>query len=126
MLNSTTTAERPDRRTIWIEAARPHTLPAAIVPVVVGGALAWSHNSFHPVATAIALFCALLIQIGTNFANDYFDYQKGADRKDRIGFTRATASGWVTPQAMWNATLLAMGVAFLAGLWLVWHAGWVI
>lgn len=81
---------------------------------------------FHPVATGIALFCALLIQIGTNFANDYFDHQKGADREDRIGFTRATASGWVDPRTMWRATLLTMGIAFLAGLWLVWHAGWVI
>lgn len=126
MPDSTATMDRPDRRTIWIEAARLHTLPAAIVPVGIGGALAWSHQAFHPFATAVALFCALLIQIGTNFANDYFDHQKGADRDDRIGFTRATASGWVAPRTMWHATLLAMGIAFLAGLWLVWHAGWAI
>lgn len=116
----------PDRRTIWMEAARLHTLPAAFVPVLIGGTLAWSHDKFHVGATLVALFCALLIQIGTNFANDYFDHKKGADRDDRVGFTRATASGWVEPETMWKATLLTMGIAFLAGLWLVWHAGWVI
>ncbi|MEX0593995.1 MAG: 1,4-dihydroxy-2-naphthoate polyprenyltransferase [Balneolaceae bacterium] len=126
MPSSTVAPVRPNRRTVWIKAARLHTLPAAIVPVVIGSTLAWTHGAFHAMPSAVALFCALLIQIGTNFANDYFDHQKGADRDDRIGFTRATASGWVAPRTMWRATLLTMGIAFLAGLWLVWHAGWVI
>lgn len=111
---------------IWVSAARPQTLAASIVPVTAGAALAWSHGIFHLPATLTALFCALLIQIGTNFANDYFDHRKGADRQDRIGFRRATASGLVPARTMLRATLLTMGAAFLAGLYLVWIGGWII
>lgn len=62
--------------------------------------------------------------MGTNFANDYYDFIKGADRDDRIGFTRATSAGLVTPKAMFRATYLTMGIAFITGLYLVWIAGW--
>jgi 1,4-dihydroxy-2-naphthoate octaprenyltransferase len=68
----------------------------------------------------------MLIQIGTNFANDYFDFVKGSDTDERIGFRRATAAGLTTPKQMLNATILTMGLAFLLGLYLVWSAGWVI
>jgi 1,4-dihydroxy-2-naphthoate polyprenyltransferase len=110
----------------WIQAARPQTLPAAFVPVLVGAAIAWQHHSLMWDATLVALFCAFAIQIGTNFANDYFDYVKGADTPDRIGFERATSAGKVTPASMLRATFIAMGIAFLAGLYLVWIGGWVI
>jgi len=72
------------------------------------------------------MFCAFAIQIGTNFANDYFDFVKGADTDDRIGFERATSSGAVTPQSMLRATTITMFIAFLAGLYLVWVGGWVV
>lgn len=114
------------RLAIWIRAARPQTLPAALVPVMIGAALAWSEGVFGWLPSLVALLCALLIQIGTNFANDYFDYRKGADTEDRLGFERATATGAVSAHQMKLATIGAMALAFCLGLYLVWHAGWVI
>lgn len=109
---------------VWLRAARPQTLPASVIPVITGGALAHYHQLFRWDTTIVALICALLIQIGTNFANDYYDFVKGADREDRIGFTRATSAKLVTPQAMFRATYLTMALAFFIGLYLVWIAGW--
>jgi 1,4-dihydroxy-2-naphthoate octaprenyltransferase len=111
---------------IWIEAARPKTLAAAFVPVLLGSTLAYSEASFNLAASAVAMLCAFLIQIGTNFANDYYDAKKGADTDSRIGFTRATATGLITPKVMMRATVVTMSLAFILGLYLVWHAGWVI
>ena len=111
---------------IWLSAARPQTLAAAFIPVLAGASLAWAHHSLHIAASGVALFCALAIQVGTNFANDYFDFKKGADTDERIGFQRATASGLILPESMLRATILTMGIAFLAGLYLVWIGGWVI
>ena len=111
---------------IWLEAARPKTLAAAFVPVLIGGALAWNDQLFRWDATLVALFCAFAIQIGTNFANDYFDFVKGADTDKRIGFQRATAAGLIPAKTMLRATILVMGLGFLAGLYLVWLGGWVI
>ncbi|MGK7369748.1 MAG: 1,4-dihydroxy-2-naphthoate polyprenyltransferase [Candidatus Halalkalibacterium sp. M3_1C_030] len=111
---------------IWIEAARPKTLAAAFVPVLVGAAIAFNHHAFDWLASSVALVCAFLIQIGTNFANDYFDYIKGADNEDRVGFIRATSQGLISAEEMKGATIITMGLAFIFGLYLVWHAGWVI
>lgn len=110
----------------WISAARPQTLAAAFVPVLIGASIAWKDNLFRWDTSLVALFCAFAIQIGTNFANDYFDHVKGADTDERIGFTRATAAGLISPTAMLNATILTMAIAFAAGLYLVWVGGWVI
>lgn len=109
---------------IWLHASRPQTLAAAFAPVCVGVALAVRNHEFSPLPSLVALLCAFLIQIGTNFANDYFDFKKGADTDDRIGFERATAAGHISADAMRNATIITMGLAFLFGLYLVWHAGW--
>lgn len=111
---------------IWLKAARPQTLAAAFVPVLVGAAIAFHDQVFSLVPSLVALFCAFLIQIGTNFANDYFDYKKGADTDDRIGFERATATGLITAPAMMTATIITMSLALILGLYLVWHAGWII
>lgn len=111
---------------IWIDAARPKTLAAAFVPVLTGAVLASHNHSFHGAATAVAFTCAFLIQIGTNFANDYFDFVNGADTENRIGFVRATATGLIDPSAMKTATVVTMGLAFVLGMYLIWHAGWVI
>lgn len=111
---------------LWIEAARPQTLAAALVPVVVGASLAFQANSLNWINTTVALICAILIQIGTNFANDYFDFIKGSDTEERIGFRRATASGLIAPSEMRNATIITMSLAFFTGLYLVWAAGWVV
>jgi 1,4-dihydroxy-2-naphthoate octaprenyltransferase len=110
----------------WILAARPKTFPAAVIPVFVGSSLAYYDGYFDFLPAFIALFCALLIQIGTNFANDYYDYKKGTDAEHRIGFQRATSSGLISEQAMFKATYFTMGIAFLCGLYLVWHAGWIV
>ena len=111
---------------VWLDAARPQTLGAALVPVMVGAAIAWNDQLFRLDTTLVALFCAFAIQIGTNFANDYFDFKKGADTDERIGFQRATATGLISSKAMLTATIITMGIAFLAGLYLVWVGGWVI
>lgn len=111
---------------IWLRAARPQTLPASFVPILAGASLAWHYSVFRWDASLVALLCALLIQIGTNFANDYYDFLKGADTPDRIGFERATAAGLVTPNAMFRATYLTMALAFVLGLYLVWIGGWII
>lgn len=116
----------PSKLQIWIKAARPQTLAAAFVPVMVGAALAVHDGLFNWLASFVALICALLIQIGTNFANDYFDFVKGADNEERIGFERATALGLISADQMKRAAMITMGLAFLLGLYLVWHAGWVI
>jgi 1,4-dihydroxy-2-naphthoate polyprenyltransferase len=108
----------------WLLAARPKTLPAAVVPVVVGTAVAWDLGGFRPLPAAAALLGALLIQIGTNFANDYLDFLHGADSADRVGPTRAVASGLVTPGRMRAATALAFAAAGVCGLYLARVAGW--
>src|SRR5690606_31067810 len=71
-----------------------------------------------------ALAAALLIQIGTNFANDLFDYKKGADTRERKGPLRVTQAGWATPRQVAAATAVAFGLAFLIGLYLVYVGGW--
>ena len=93
---------------------------------MVGASLAYRHTLFRWDTTLVALGCALLIQVGTNFANDYYDHLKGADTDDRIGFERATAKGLVTPEVMLRATILTMAIAFLLGLYLVWVGGWIV
>jgi 1,4-dihydroxy-2-naphthoate octaprenyltransferase len=111
---------------IWIQAARPQTLAAAFVPVCVGVSLVIHDEQFKLIPSLVALICAFLIQIGTNFANDYFDFKKGADTTQRIGFDRATARGDIPEKTMLKATIITMCLAFLLGLYLVWHAGWII
>jgi 1,4-dihydroxy-2-naphthoate octaprenyltransferase len=105
---------------VWIEAARPRTLPAAVAPVLVGTAAA---QRFLPLRFAGALVVALAIQVGVNYANDYFDGTKGVDSEHRAGPRRAVASGLVAPGAMRRATAMAFGVAALAGLALSLVAG---
>ena len=108
----------------WVLACRPHTLPAAAVPVAVGTALAARTGVFAPGPALAALAGALALQIGCNLANDYFDWQKGADGPDRIGPTRVTAAGLATPGQVRLATAIAFGAALLAGVDLVAVAGW--
>lgn len=108
----------------WLLAARPKTLWAGACPVVLGVAVAVADGSFHAFAAMMTLAAALLIQIGTNYCNDYCDFRKGADTHERQGPTRATQAGWVTPMAMRNATVLVFTLATLIGLYLIWRGGW--
>lgn len=110
----------------WILASRPKTLPAAVAPVIVGTAVAYSYDSHNLLAASIALICSLLIQIGTNFVNDLHDFLKGTDDENRVGPTRALAAGWITQAQMKFAIYLTFGTTFFLGLILVYHAGWII
>jgi 1,4-dihydroxy-2-naphthoate octaprenyltransferase len=110
---------------IWLLAARPATLPAAVVPVIVGtgAALHGNHTLNLPVFIP-TLLAALLIQIGTNFANDVFDFRRGADTAERLGPLRVTQGGLVTPQQVLTATFVTFGLALLVGIYLVAIGGW--
>jgi 1,4-dihydroxy-2-naphthoate octaprenyltransferase len=110
---------------IWLLAARPATLPAAVVPVLVGSAAGLHGTSSLATGTLIAtLLAALLIQIGTNFANDVFDFRRGADTVERLGPLRVTQGGLVTPRQVLVATCVTFGLALLVGLYLVVIGGW--
>jgi len=111
---------------MWVEAARPKTLPAAVIPVLVGTALAHAHGALHWGAAAVCLAFGLLVQIGTNFANDYYDFVQGADTAARVGPRRAVAAGLVAPGTMRAAMWLVLGAAFAVGLLLVAVRGWVL
>lgn len=109
---------------IWLDAARMRTLPAAIAPVLIGTALALRDDTAHAGAALAALGGALAIQIGTNFANDYSDFQRGTDHAPTLGRRRLLPSGLVTAREMRNATVAAFGVAVVFGLFLVLRGGW--
>jgi 1,4-dihydroxy-2-naphthoate octaprenyltransferase len=113
---------------IWVQAARPRTLPAAIAPVLVGTAAAWQFAGHLPrwLAFVAALLGSIFIQIGTNLANDYSDAHRGADTADRLGPVRVTSTGLITPRRVLTATWLAFGAATVCGIYLAAVAGWVI
>ncbi|MFC6962336.1 1,4-dihydroxy-2-naphthoate polyprenyltransferase [Halocatena marina] len=111
------------RNKAWLMAARPQTLPAGASPVVVGIGLAIESEVFSPIPALAALLGALLIQIGTNFANDYYDAVKGADTDEREGFTRVTQSGLIRPAAVKRAMYGTFAVAILTGVYLVYVGG---
>jgi 1,4-dihydroxy-2-naphthoate octaprenyltransferase len=116
--------DAPDPLRAWIAAARLRTLPAAVVPVAVGTACAAASGGVALGPALAALGGALAIQIGTNFANDVFDAERGADGPDRIGPLRAVAAGLITAGAMKRAMIAAFGVATLLGVYLVAVSGW--
>lgn len=107
----------------WVMAARPQTLPAGAAPVLVGCGAALGDGVFAPLPALAALIGALLIQIGTNLANDYFDAKYGADGAARTGFTRVTSSGLIGAAAVWRAMGLAFAAAVAVGTYLVWVGG---
>jgi 1,4-dihydroxy-2-naphthoate polyprenyltransferase len=109
---------------IWVMAARPRTLPAAVAPVLVGTALAGSEGDFRPLAFAAALMASVFIQIGTNLSNDYSDARRGADTEERLGPVRVTAGGLVPPRKVLVATWLAFAIAVAAGAYLIALVGW--
>ncbi|WP_322510934.1 1,4-dihydroxy-2-naphthoate polyprenyltransferase [Chloroflexus sp.] len=117
-------AAPPSRLKVWLMAARPATLPAAVVPVLVGSALAFSAGQFQPLVMLAALLGALFIQIGTNLANDYFDAKKGADTSERLGPPRVTQLSLLPAKTVLAAALISFGIAALAGIYLIAVAGW--
>ncbi len=111
---------------VWVLAVRPKTLPAAAAPVIVGSALAVNAGHWQWLPALAALCGALLLQIGSNLANDVFDYEKGADSGERFGPLRVTQSGWLTPAEVKGGMWIIFGLAMLLGIYLFFHAGWVI
>lgn len=117
-------SNQKNRLRAWFEAARPKTLPASVSPVLLGCALAY-YDGYSTASIAILCFLvAVFAQIASNFANDYFDYKKGADNEDRLGPERAVAQGWITPKAMLAGTFITLGLACLSGLVLVCLTDW--
>jgi len=110
----------------WVLAIRPKTLPAAAAGVVTGTALAWHDSAFAFGPALAALFAALLLQIGSNLANDVYDYESGADAKRQHGPLRVTQSGMLTPGQVKAGMGVIFGLATLLGLYLAFEAGWVI
>ncbi|WP_232702122.1 1,4-dihydroxy-2-naphthoate polyprenyltransferase [Halobacterium wangiae] len=111
------------RRQAWLMAARPHTLPAAAAPVVVGTGLAVHAGLFAALPALSALVGAALIQVGTNFANDYYDAVQGADTDEREGFTRVTAGGLIDAERVKFAMYATFALAILDGTYLVYVGG---
>jgi 1,4-dihydroxy-2-naphthoate octaprenyltransferase len=108
---------------VWLLAARPKTLPAAISPVLVGCAVAWAERGFDLVSALAALAVALLLQIGANLANDVADFRRGADTRDRLGPLRVTQGGHISPRQVVMATVAVLIAAVAPGLYLVWRGG---
>ena len=109
----------------WLLAARPKTLAAAIVPVLVGTALAYNaHTIFHWTAFLFALGGALFIQIGTNLVNDALDFKRGADTSERLGPLRVTQAGLLSANTVMTGAYACFGIAMLCGIPLIARGGW--
>ena len=107
-------------------AIRPRTLPAAAAGIVMGAALAWRDGFFRLDASLVCLFTALLLQIGSNLANDVFDFERGTDTAERLGPTRVTQAGMLTPRQVKAGMAVVFGLSAVLGLYLAWLGGWVI
>jgi 1,4-dihydroxy-2-naphthoate octaprenyltransferase len=119
-------AARPQQLSSWWLAARPKTLSAASVPVLVGSACAFAEGGLRLGPALAALAGALLLQIAANFANDVYDFEKGADTAERLGPTRAVQAGLITPAGMRAAMFVVLGLALIVGVYLTLVAGPVI
>lgn len=116
--------EKQSRLGAWRLATRPRTLPAAVAPVLVGTAMAFADNHFDWLPATAALIVALLLQIGVNLANDYFDYVKGIDTGDRLGPPRVTQSGLIPAKQVKAGVLVAILLSLIPGLYLAAVGGW--
>ena len=125
--NSITKSPSPSERAgvrLWLLAARPKTLTGAIIPVILGSALAYHDGVLSWTLVACCVLFAGFMQIAANLINDLYDYQKGTDREDRLGPERACAQGWITPSAMRKGIAVVLCLASMAGmtaLWICWQ-----
>lgn len=110
----------------WILAARPKTLSAALIPVVLASALAASQGKFSLTPAVLCVLFATFMQIAANFINDLFDFLKKTDRDDRLGPERACQQGWITPRAMRWGIAATLAIACAAGLCLLPYGGWML
>ncbi len=111
---------------IWWETIRPKTLIAGASPVILGSALAFHDGSFRPAAAAVTLFCALMLQIGANFANDYFDFINGADTPERLGPRRALPNGLISKRRLVQGMAVVFAAALISGAYLTMIGGRII
>ncbi len=109
---------------IWMIAIRPKTLPAAAAPVIVGSGMAFADGGFRFGIFLACLLSALLLQIGSNLANDVFDYEKGADQGKRFGPVRVTQAGLLTPEDVKRGMLVVLSLSIFLGLYLIFIGGW--
>ncbi len=121
---STSASAEISKPKAWVMATRPKTLAAAFIPVAVGTAVAYAADKFAWLAALAALVGAMLIQIGTNLANDYFDFKKGADTEERLGPTRVVQAGLISEIAVRNAMILTFALSAAVGAYLVFVGGW--
>ena len=108
----------------WILAARPKTLIAAMAPVIVGLAMAAESGAWNTVTALLTIAAAVLIQVGTNFHNDYSDFESGADTALRKGPLRVTQAGLISTPVLRRATWGVFVSATVIGIILALHAGW--
>ncbi len=118
-------AAPPSGWRVWWTATRPRTLSISATPVLVGSTLAWAEGAAPAWFLMLAaLFCAVLIQVGTNLHNDAADFVGGNDRPDRVGPLRVTAAGWASPGAVRRAAIFSFAMALVLGSFLVAVGGW--
>ncbi|APR78393.1 1,4-dihydroxy-2-naphthoate polyprenyltransferase [Minicystis rosea] len=115
---------QPGSLRAWVLAARPATLTAALVPVMVGTAVAHETGGVRPGPALAALFGAFMLQITSNFANDVFDHEKGADTSERLGPTRAVQAGLLTAKQVRAGLMVTIALAVLSGVYLAFVGGW--
>lgn len=118
--------EKMNMLQIWWLAIRPRTLPAAAAGVAMGSALAWHDGSFQLLPALAALLVALLLQIGSNVANDVFDFERGADTAERLGPVRVTQAGYLTPTQVKAGMVVIFAFAAFLGLYLATLRGWTV
>lgn len=115
---------RISRARAWVLAARPKTLAAAAAPVVAGTGVAAHHGVASAMPAAAALLGALLIQVATNLANDYYDFVRGTDTHERVGPLRVTQAGLIPPAAVRRGMIVTLAAALAVGVYLAWIGGW--
>lgn len=113
-----------NRTKVWVEAMRLRTLPVSVAGVLAAVALSEIYGCFKLLPSLVCLLFAVLAQIASNFANEYFDYRGGLDRKGRVGPRRGVTEGDITPEAMLRATIATLGAACAAGCLLIIWGGW--
>ncbi|KAA6310138.1 1 4-dihydroxy-2-naphthoate octaprenyltransferase [termite gut metagenome] len=115
---------KPNSLEAWISSSRPKTLVAALIPVAIGSSLAYADGKFNGWLTGICAIFACLMQIAANMINEFYDYLKGVDKKDRIGPQRALVQGWITPKVMKRGIAGILFAACVTGSCLLIYGGW--
>ena len=108
----------------WIEAMRLRTLPVSLAGVIMAWGFCALYDNFNLIPAILCLLFALLAQIASNFANEYYDFKSGLDRKGREGPRRGVTEGDITPQAMKFATFGTLALACVIGCSLIYYGGW--